>query len=378
MPPSKPFDPLGLENSTIAKRYRLDEFITSGGIAVVYKGVDIETQQVVAVKVLDARAAEDTRAHELKERFHREADTCTELKSPHTIRMFAHGTSRVGMHYMVLEWLEGETLHERMRSQGTAEPKSLIRIMKQLCIALAEAHQAGIVHRDLKPGNVLLIPADDGGDFAKLLDFGLAKDLDSEVSLTRAGSVMGTPTYMSPEQIEGAGAVDQRTDIYALGVMMFRGLTNKRPFGGKHATEVMQGHLRKPVPSMATVNPDIEVPRNLEYVVRTCMNKAREDRFTDVDELRLALRACELQLDGEFPGLTLTAVNGKLELDDALRARLGTPEAQPTATPAPARRTEDAPPAAPAPSLLWMWLAIGGFGLVLGVAAIGIAVWAVS
>ncbi len=331
-------DVLGLAGSLFGDRYELHEHLVSGGIAAVYRGVDTQTQAHVAVKVLDTRHADKDRVEELKNRFDREAEACRGLSSPHFARMTDYGTVDQSLHYIATEWAEGETLHDRMRSQGAGKPASLIRIFIQLCHALSEAHGAGIVHRDLKPGNVLLVPAVGGGDFVKLLDFGLAKHLDADITLTRAGSVMGTPTYMAPEQIEGAASVDHRADIYSLGVMLFRGLTNKRPFGGKHPAEVMQGHLRKPVPAIATVNPDVKIPRNLEWVVRTCMHKTREDRFADVNELRLALRFCELQGDGEIDDEhSLNAVDGRLDISDELRERLHRLKA-PTPTPAVIRR----------------------------------------
>jgi len=316
-------DPLRLIGVVIEGRFRVEAFASAGASASVYRAREVATGFPVAVKVLDLAGMNADLAVEFRRRFVREGQAFSELSSPHTVRLFHVGTLPGEHPYLALEWVEGETLNDRFRSRCPLPVAEVLSIALQVVDALGDAHAVGVVHRDIKPGNILLTSAAGGGDFVKLADFGLAKDLDAESTLTRTDALVGTPTFMSPEQILGAGSVDGRSDLYSLGVVLFLGLTGKRPFGGKRPTEVINGHLRQPVPSMAAVAAGVSVPRELEWVVRTCLEKDREDRFADAAELRRALRLCTLiQRGEERPPQRLTLVNGRLELSAALLERL--------------------------------------------------------
>jgi len=291
-----PDDPLV---GKLLDRYRILGLIARGGMGKIYRARQENLERVVALKTLDAQAGGDV--EEFRQRFSLEASLCAKLSHPNTIRIFDYGTTDEGLCYIAMEYLEGRSLHEVIKAEAPFEPLRAIRIVKQICGSLAEAHDKQIVHRDLKPGNIILTCHGEEGEFPKVLDFGLVKELNQETEVTRTGSLLGSPMYMSPEQVQNE-PVDPRTDIYALGVMLFIMLTGEPPFGRTNAVSMLMSHVTAEVPRFAEVAPNVALPECLEWVVRVCMRKAKEDRFASMRELARALKACEMELLGETEG----------------------------------------------------------------------------
>jgi serine/threonine-protein kinase len=249
------------EGSVLAGKYRLISLLGRGGMGSVWRAQHLDLDAPVAVKLIDPAIAT---SGEGLARFHREAQAAATLRSPHVVQILDRGVDGVtGQPFIVMELMEGESLASRLARQGRLTPELTARIVSHIARALGRAHEAGIVHRDLKPDNVFLIHNEDE-DIAKVLDFGIAKSdrhrLDQD-SQTRTGAVMGTPYYMSPEQISGSKGVDFRTDLWALGVIACECLTGRRPFDA----ETIGGLALKicaetpPVPSsLGPVSPDFD------------------------------------------------------------------------------------------------------------------------
>jgi serine/threonine protein kinase len=218
---------------TYGDRFRIDGDPIEGGMGQVYRAEDLKTGEHVALKVV----AEPQGTQSL--RFQQEALVLARIAHPAIVRYLAHGSTADGEQYMAMEWLEGETLEDRV-ARGPLRISETLQLGRRVAEALAVAHRHGVVHRDIKPANVFL-PAGDPGQ-AKVLDFGIARSLfDPEQSLriTTAGAALGTPLYMAPEQARGASNVDGRADIFALGCVLFECLTGRPPFAGKSPTAIM-------------------------------------------------------------------------------------------------------------------------------------------
>jgi serine/threonine-protein kinase len=222
-------------------------------------------------------------------RFAREVQAVTGLSHVNTVRVYDYGRADDGSFYLVMEYLDGPTLEELVRTTGPLPPGRVVYLLRQVCGALAEAHAAGLVHRDLKPGNVIVATLGGQPDVAKLLDFGLVQDLsaDADARLTRTGTVLGTPAYMSPEQASGESAVDARGDVYSLGAVAFFALTGRPPFQGKSVGQVLAAHRSESAPPVTYLRPD--VPADLAAVIARCLAKDPADRFQSVADLDRAL-----------------------------------------------------------------------------------------
>src|SRR5689334_1263943 len=206
-------------------RYRLIRPLGQGGMGSVWKAEHLSLNAAVALKLIEGPAHPDASA---TERFLREARLAAALRSPHVVQILDHGIDGVTP-YIAMELLEGESLAERLERVGCLSPAETARVIQHLARAMTRAHEAGIIHRDLKPENVFIVRNDDEELF-KVFDFGIAKVEAPTGNATRTGSLLGTPSYMSPEQAEGASNLDQRTDIWALGVIAYRCLLGKLPF----------------------------------------------------------------------------------------------------------------------------------------------------
>ena len=281
-----------LIGQTIDGRFRIVEVIGKGAMGKVYRAVQLPLNRAVAIKLLDSRygAGKD---ESFKQRFLVEAALTSKLNHPNTVRVLDYGSTRDGLFFLAMEYLDGETL-EKLLTKGALPWHRVLSIGQQMARALREAHELGVVHRDLKPGNVVLLHADDDADFVKVLDFGLVKsfveghELEGR-AITQQGMLMGSPPYMAPEQGEKNRA-DPRSDIYSLGTMLFEMLTGKPPFSGGGALEVILKHVNQPVPPIVTPSKFEAVPEALQGIVMRCLAKSPMDRFQSMDELLIALQ----------------------------------------------------------------------------------------
>ena len=251
---SKEAAPDPLIGRVINEKFKILGFIARGGMGKVYRAEQTPLGRVCAVKVLNPNY---TGEHdpEFHKRFFLEASMTSKLRHPNTVTIFDYGHTDDGIYYMAMEYLEGYTLHRAIRQVGHLPEERTAHIARQICRSLREAHSLGVVHRDLKPANVYLLEHGDEPDFVKVLDFGLVKDVSSgSEELTKAGLFMGSPKYMAPEQITGA-PIDGRTDIYALGVIMYEMVTGKVPFDRPKSLEILMAHAGEEVPPIRKMNP---------------------------------------------------------------------------------------------------------------------------
>jgi eukaryotic-like serine/threonine-protein kinase len=225
-------------------------------------------------------------------RFTREVQAVTALSHTNTVRVYDYGQADDGSFYFVMEYLDGPTLEELVKTSGPLPAGRVVHLLRQVCGALAEAHAAGLVHRDLKPGNVIVASLGGQKDVAKLLDFGLVHDLsaDTDDRLTRAGMILGTPAYMCPEQAAGEAAVDARGDIYSIGAVAFFALTGRPPFQAKTAGQLLAAHRSEPPPLLTDISSDF--PADLTATISCCLSKDPTDRYQTVPELAVALERC--------------------------------------------------------------------------------------
>lgn len=271
--------PEGIIGRTIDERYRVEALLGEGGMGLVYRVTHTRLNKPLAIKIL---RRENTRDQEVLARFRREAESASAIGHQHIVDIHDFGMLADGSTYFAMEYLEGRDLIEAMDAAQRMPEERALRIAIQICKALGAAHQAGIVHRDLKPENVFLTHRHDTDDFVKILDFGIAKVANGPKRLTREGEVLGTPHYMSPEQCEGEN-VDHRTDIYALGVLLYEMLTGHVP----HDADTMMGILTKhmyedPIP------PKIRVPHvsdDVEQIIMRCLEKKPERRYQTMREV---------------------------------------------------------------------------------------------
>ena len=258
-------------------RYQIKRELGRGGMASVYLASDPRFQRDVAIKVLPRAYLNDEM---FRARFQREAHTIATLEHPAIVPVHDFGEED-GQPYLVMRYMSGGSLQERLE-QGQLSPAAALKIVRRISAALDQAHRQGIIHRDLKPGNILF----DRYDNAFLSDFGIVKISKATSSLT-GDSMLGTPAYMSPEQVTGADALDGRSDIYALGAILFTMLTGRRPYEAENPMGVALKHVTDPVPSLLRQKPDL--PPSLESVVQKAMAKEPADRFATAGDLTAAL-----------------------------------------------------------------------------------------
>ena len=282
----------------INDRFRVSSLIARGGMGRVYRAEQAPLGREVALKVLNPNY-EGENDPEFHKRFFLEASTCSKLTHPNTVTIFDYGRTDEDIYYIAMELLEGRTLHRCLREDGPLLPSRALHIGRQICRSLREAHALGVIHRDLKPANIFLVSHADEQDFVKVLDFGLVKNVaDKSEDLTQTGLFMGSPKYMSPEQIQGE-RVDSRADIYSLGVIMYEMLTGFVPFTGSTSVNILMSHVHDEVPPMGVTNPSTQVPELVEGLVRKCMAKTPSDRFASMDDLLIALK--QVAVDAGLP-----------------------------------------------------------------------------
>lgn len=270
-------------------KYQIVRLLGEGGMGAVYEGLNVRIHRKVAIKVLHGNVASNADA---VKRFEREAQAAGRIGSKHIVEVLDLGDLPDGDRYMVMEFLEGEDLTTRIRSKEKLTPTELYPIAVQLLEGLAAAHDAGIIHRDLKPDNVYLEPGAPGQtDFVKILDFGISKfnSLGGEFSMTQTGAVMGTPYYMSPEQAKGSRELDQRTDLYAAGVILYEGLMGKVPFSAETFNELLFKIVLEDPPPLQVD----DGPGHAEFaaIVRRAMARDVAERYQTAAEMKAALHA---------------------------------------------------------------------------------------
>jgi serine/threonine-protein kinase len=272
-------------------QYLLEEKLGEGGMGVVYRARHAMLRRPTAVKLLPAdKSSESTVA-----RFEREVRLTARLAHPNTVTVYDYGRTPEGVFYYAMELLEGATLREAVDVGGPLPPARVLHVLEQVAASLVEAHGIGLIHRDIKPANILLCELAGAPDVAKVVDFGLVKEItpDRDVSLTTAGTLTGTPLYMAPEAITAPETVDSRSDLYSLGAVGYYLLVGADVFAGRSLVEVCGRHLHsEPVPPSERT--DAPVPPDLEALLLSCLAKKPAERPDSAIELRRRLRACEV------------------------------------------------------------------------------------
>ncbi|MDY0005133.1 MAG: serine/threonine-protein kinase, partial [Polyangia bacterium] len=268
-----------LEGLVVERKVKLVEFIGEGAMGWVYRGQHLNLDSSVAVKLM--KPTGDPDGSDINDRrFAQEARSASRLNSPHVISIMDFGRTPGGLLFIVSEFLRGFTLTDLLTEHGAMPVGRALSIADQILQGLEEAHAAGLIHRDMKPDNIMITSLRSGEDFVKILDFGIAKlsGPGDGARLTQQGQVIGTPTYMSPEQIRGRD-VRETADLYSLGAMLFEMLTGRPPFDSESVMEVLAMHLSTPPPRLREVAPERALPEALEAVLLRTLAKPAEERF---------------------------------------------------------------------------------------------------
>lgn len=280
----------------LSDRYRLQDCLGEGGMGKVYRAEHVLMEKPVAIKVLHPDVGE---RDEIVARFRREAKAAAKLDHPNLCRALDFGRDEEGAFFFVMEFLEGPNLQDIIDDEGIIGERRALAIARQIADGLAEVHRHGIVHRDLKPDNVMIVNERDQSEVVKITDFGVAHlmastldDEDSPERLTRVGHVYGTPHYMAPEQV-AAEDVDPRTDIYALGVVLFQMLTGSPPFDADNVARVMSKHVTQPIPALEDFNPELTAPDRLQLLIDKLMAKDRDRRPSSAEQVASSIASIE-------------------------------------------------------------------------------------
>jgi serine/threonine-protein kinase len=276
----------------VAEKYRLDALIGEGGMGSVWAATHLGLNQVVAIKFV---SREFVRSAEALRRFDSEAKAAAQLRSRHVVQVYDTGTLTDGTPYIAMELLHGETLQSRVHGRGPIPLGEAVEILTQCCKALARAHSAGIIHRDIKPDNIFLTqPTEDEGSIVKILDFGIAKmsvsasDQGSKPGATRTGAVLGTPLYMSPEQARALRTLDQRTDLYSLGLVAYTMFTGNLAFSSESFGDLLFQICTAPLPSLCAQASWL--PPSMEGWFQRACAREPQDRYTTALEFADGLR----------------------------------------------------------------------------------------
>ncbi len=281
---------------TIDGKYKIVSLLGEGGMGAVYEGENLRIHRKVAIKILHSNVAQSADA---VQRFEREAQAAGRIGSDHIVEVLDLGELPDGDRYMVMEFLEGQSLSERIESSGGLSAQKAASLIIGILEGLKAAHAAGIIHRDLKPDNVFLLSSKGGqSDFVKIVDFGISKfsTLGGEFSMTQTGAVMGTPYYLSPEQAKGERVVDALSDLYAVGVILWETVVGKVPFDGETFNELLFKIVLEPVPDLSTMRDDLDP--DFVAIVHKAMARDRQLRFQSAQEMQDALAGW---LEGQPP-----------------------------------------------------------------------------
>ncbi len=298
-----------LVGMTLDNRYYVLSLLGQGGMSLVYKAKDLKTAEIVAVKCLRTQVLKDEM---VVKRFKREADVLNRLNHPRIVQFFGYGTNHRGQPYFIMDYLIGTSLGEILRTQGPLELGRFQDVFVQVSAAIGHAHKHGAIHRDLKPGNIMLVEKGQTNDYVKIVDFGIAKVTEGTQKLTRVGEVWGSPIYMSPEQCMGTTTVDSRTDIYSLGIVMYEALTGEVPFLGRNYADTMMKQISEEPQSFKQINPNLDIPVELELIVFRAIQKRPEARYQTMGELKQDLeRSLNSRPDLISKEPLLTSISGR-------------------------------------------------------------------
>jgi eukaryotic-like serine/threonine-protein kinase len=288
----------------ITPNLKLVRLLGQGGMGSVWLAKNLAIDSDVAIKFITGEFAQD---QAVRERFKREAAMAAKVKSPHIVQVYDHGVTEDGSAYIVMEHLQGEELAERLLRERVLPPETVVTIIHQAAKGLARAHQAGVVHRDIKPSNIFLVDNEDGEIFVKIVDFGIAKIDDNmqPSAMTSTRAMLGTPFYMSPEQVVSAKTADLRTDLWSLAVVAYECLTGNVPFSGETLgalfIAINNGEFERATKRAPTL------PRSIDVWFKKTLEKARQERYQSAREFADALRAAlpimklEAETTGQFP-----------------------------------------------------------------------------
>jgi serine/threonine protein kinase len=297
-----------LLGKVLGGRYEIVAPLGSGGMAQVYRAIQHPLERLVAIKVLQPQFDTPTEG-EFEKRFLFEASMTARLQHPNTVTVHDYGRSEDGLYFIAMELVEGETLQRVLKETGRLPWSRALALGAQVAGALRQAHQLGLIHRDLKPSNIMLLP---DGEAVKVLDFGLVKSVeplastrgDGPSSISHASAVLGSPLYMSPEQIRGQA--DARSDIYSLGIVLFQAIAGRTPFSAENPMEILVQHLRQEPPQLRDL---AEVPLDVNGLVMKCLEKRPDSRFQTMGELLEALRKAMEGMGPLGPAPTLGSFN---------------------------------------------------------------------
>jgi len=263
----------------LGKRFRIEQRVGEGGMGTVFRATDLKTGQAVALKTLLPEAAKDPA---LRRRFEREAKILQKVEHPNFVRFLAYGSGSGDPAYVVMELLRGDALSKLLTKESRFVPQRALHITRHVLTGLQHAHGLGIVHRDVKPDNVVIVPADRDPEFAKILDFGIARlaepDATDNTKLTQKGEIFGTPAYMAPEQVRG-DPIDSRVDLYAVSVMLYEMLASRPPFVAKNQNGLFAMHLASAPPQLSELVPNEPQLMPLQKLLDVGLAKQPELRF---------------------------------------------------------------------------------------------------
>ena len=322
--------------SVVAGKYRLEDFLSRGGMGAVYRATHVMLVKPCAVKVI---RPDLVTSPEFVRRFLREARAAAGLNHPNIVDVFDLGEAEDGTLYIAMELVQGRSLQEVIREEGRIPPSRIVHVMRQVASALALAHRQHIVHRDLKPQNLMVARDSGGRESVKLLDFGIAKTFDESTELTATGMMLGTPQYMAPEQVMGH-AIDHRTDLYAFGVILYQMLVGEVPFNSPSTPALLMKHVND-LPELPSLRrPDLRIPTGLEAIALRCLEKDPARRFQSADELADALERA--LIESEVQASSSPASNAPT----VALPRPSAPPLTPTASQAPTPAAQAAAPSA--------------------------------
>ena len=305
----------------IVGRYRILAKLGEGGMGAVYRAEQISLKRTIALKVLRPELSANK---DLIRRFNAEAELAAKLNHPNTVTLYDFGQDEHGTLFIAMEYIEGYSLRDSIIREGPLSLSRLVGISSQICSSLADAHRAGIIHRDLKPDNVMLSERARKRDQVTVLDFGIAKlrDIKGDITqqpMTQVGDMLGTPHYMAPEQIRGKD-VEFRTDVYAMGVMLYEMATARLPFDGHTMMALLSKHLTEEPVSPAERRPDLSIHPTLSALIMRCLEKSPRDRPSSMDELEDLLQ----QISAGAPAQKVSGV----EISPSAPAKLGNQQSE--------------------------------------------------